>query len=102
MYPDSRTDIIHDMEKYGVNVLTNSMLMEIKDNAVILKDVTTDETKEISADKVIIATGVKPVNALYDELADEMEYIYTLGDAMHQGKIIDAVKTAHVRALDLE
>lgn len=102
LYMDSRKEILSDLGKYGVNVMTNFMLIEVKSDSVIIKDLVKGNVKDIPADKVIMAVGVKPVNGLFDELADEVEYIYVLGDAIRQGKIIDAVRTAHVRALDLE
>jgi len=102
LYMDSRKEILSDLEKYGVSVMTNCLLAEVKSDSIIIKDLVKGNVKEIPVDKVVMAAGVKPVNGLFDELADEVEYIYTLGDAIQQGKIIDAVRTAHVRALDLE
>ncbi|HVI41073.1 MAG TPA: FAD-dependent oxidoreductase, partial [Anaerovoracaceae bacterium] len=102
MYPDSRAEIMKDIEKYHVEVSTNTILKEVTKDGVLVEDLKSGERKEIKADKIIMAIGVKPVNALYNELADELENICVLGDAMKQGKIIDAVRTGHVRALELE
>ncbi len=102
MYPDSRTEIMKDIEAYNVKVFTGTMLKEVKENSIVTENLKTGESKEIEADKVIMAIGIRPVNYLYNELANELENVYILGDAMKQGKIIDAVRTGHVLALELE
>lgn len=102
IFPDSRAEIMDSIEKYKVDVFTNSMLKEVTENGILVEDTATGESREIKADKVVIAIGVKPVNEIYTELLGEIENVFVLGDAMRQGKIVDAVRTGHIRALELE
>lgn len=102
IFPDSRAEIMDSIEKYKVDVYTNTLLKEVTEDGILVEDTKTGESREIKADKVVIAIGVKPVNEIYTELLGEFENIYALGDAMRQGKIVDAVRTGHIRALELE
>lgn len=102
VYYDSRIEIMNNLEKYDVSVKTNCMLTAITKEGIKVKDTITDQETEIKADKVVLALGVKPENTIYYDLRGDFEKLYLLGDAVRQGKIVDAVRAAHVHALELD
>lgn len=102
IYPDSRIEIMNELEKYQVPVYTNCMLTAVSAEGICVKDTQSGEESELKADKVVMALGVKPVNDIYYELCGDFENIFLCGDAVRQGKIDDAVRAAHVLALELE
>ena len=102
IYNDSRIEIINDLKKFGVEIMTSKAIQQVEKDGVIIKDVGTEESMKIPADTVIMALGVKPNRKLYNELAEEYENLYCFGDASAQGKIIDATRSAHVYALELD
>ena len=50
---------------------------------------------EIEADTVILALGFKSRNCLYNALKEEGKEVYLVGDAVHPGKIFDAIHTGY-------
>ena len=50
---------------------------------------------------MIIATGFKAENSLYDELKDEIDEIYKIGDCVEPRKFIDATQEAYLIAMDV-
>jgi 2,4-dienoyl-CoA reductase-like NADH-dependent reductase (Old Yellow Enzyme family)/thioredoxin reductase len=102
LFPDTRIELMNEIEKFQVKIFTKTMLREITDAGIVIEDLDAGGCREIKAGKVIISIGVNPLNALYNELFSEFENIFILGDAVQQGQIIDAVKTGHIRALELE
>jgi 2,4-dienoyl-CoA reductase-like NADH-dependent reductase (Old Yellow Enzyme family)/thioredoxin reductase len=101
IFPDSRIEIMNDLEEYKIPVHTNCMLTAVTKDGICVKDTRSGEESVMQADKVVFALGVKPVNKIYYDICGDFEKIYLIGDAVRQGKIENAVRAAHVLALDL-
>ena len=65
---------------------------------VVIKDGT---EKTIEADTIVLATGAKPDNALFEELKGKVLRIYQIGDCVEPRKIRDAIDEGFSTALDL-
>ena len=85
--------------KTGMEVLTGTRLEEICDGSVTVSG--RKGSRSIPADTVIIATGLKAQNGLYEELIGAGKEAYLVGDAIHPGKIFDAFHTAYRTALKI-
>lgn len=87
---------VKKIRETGVNILTNASVVEILDDGVLLADGT-----KVEGDKVILAVGLRPDKTLFEELSEEIDEVYEIGDAKHPGKIFHAVNDAHKIAADL-
>ncbi|HWQ80237.1 MAG TPA: FAD-dependent oxidoreductase [Anaerovoracaceae bacterium] len=83
-----RWHLLRWLEKWKVNVLTNTTVTEITGNSVKAKGVT---EAEIPADTVVLAAGSRPNNKLADELKAAGYQVKVIGDAEKVGLVMDAV-----------
>jgi 2,4-dienoyl-CoA reductase-like NADH-dependent reductase (Old Yellow Enzyme family)/NADPH-dependent 2,4-dienoyl-CoA reductase/sulfur reductase-like enzyme len=87
----------------GVEIQYNTSLSEVTDTGIIVKD-TDGKTREIKADNVLLAMGVKPLTAVVESLrraAPETE-VYVVGDAKAVGgNITMAVNPAFQAAIHI-
>lgn len=101
----------------GVSIYSKYTLMEkmiqakikwetgLKLEAIKEKGITTIDSKGSQniflADTVILATGFKANNVLYQSLEKEGYEVYAVGDCLNVGKIIDAVRGGYTIAREL-
>ena len=80
--------------KVGMKVLTNTRLEAVTDKGVEVS-APRKGSFGLEADTVILALGFRSCNDLYNELKASGKEAYLVGDAVHPGKIFDAVHTAY-------
>ncbi len=91
------------LEKYGINVITNTSVTEIGKGEVVIKD-KTGEQRNIRADSVVIAVGRKPLisEELISEAKKISQEVYVIGDAKGPRKVIDAIHEGFSVAIDIK
>lgn len=73
----------------GIKVLTSSKAVKATQKGLVVeKD---GKEQEIEADSVILAVGFSPVTALYDEIKNDADEVYLLGDARRVSNIMYAI-----------
>ncbi|WP_029067286.1 FAD-dependent oxidoreductase [Lachnobacterium bovis] len=77
------------IEYNGIEVCCNAKVTEYKDGK--LKAELKDDQKEIPADSVVLCVGYSSENTLYNEVKNEVEEIYLLGDARQVSNIMYAI-----------
>ena len=83
------------LKKFGARIYTGRKVVKVEDDKVTLH---ADEDMIIDkVDKIVMATGMKSVNALYNELKDKA-ICHVVGDAQKVGKAIDAIHEAYLLA----
>jgi 2,4-dienoyl-CoA reductase (NADPH2) len=85
----TRWTVIQDLSRLGVRWMTEAPAKEIADRGVLIDREGREEW--IPADTVVLATGTRPVNFLYDQIKDRVREIYLLGDAKTPRKALEAV-----------
>ncbi|MCG1012581.1 FAD-dependent oxidoreductase [Tepidanaerobacter sp. GT38] len=78
---------------YKVNIKTKASVASIKDDEVVIKTESGEET--IPADSAVIAIGYNPKNDLYKEIARNYPETYLLGDARKVQNIMYAIWDAY-------
>lgn len=96
----SRFSLLQAISEKGIKTLSNTKLTQITDNGIIVED-HNGATKELSCDTVIIATGLKADDTLFEELKDQVNEIYRIGDCIKARKFIDATQEAYLIAKDI-
>lgn len=92
--PFMNYDMLKDLLNFNkVNIMTSSLVQEIKEDGVLAK--TKDGDKFVEADTVIFAVGYRSNNSLYSELEGEVNDIYLLGDAKNVKNIMYGIWDAY-------
>ncbi|MBN2186571.1 MAG: FAD-dependent oxidoreductase, partial [Dehalococcoidia bacterium] len=86
------------IEKYDIDVMTKSPVIEVKDNGVEIVDAMGCR-KLVEADSVICAVGRNSV--LNSALMEDIEEVYVIGDARAPRRITDAIHEGFTIALDI-
>lgn len=86
------------LDYYHVDVITNAKLNEITPSGVQFS--VGDEGRVIAADTIVMATGYTPYAPLAESLKDISE-VYTIGDAVKVGNLLDVVWAAYDVALKI-
>ncbi len=85
----TRWTILQDLSRLGVRLMIKARAKEITDQGVRVDREGQDEW--IPADTVVLATGTKPVNFLYEQIKNRVEEIHLIGDAKTPRKALEAV-----------
>lgn len=89
----NRQQLLKMLIENRVDVLTNTMLVEVTDEGIIVVDKNGKRTL-IKADTVVLSLGLKPRREgleLLEALAGKIPELYPIGDCVHPRKIINAV-----------
>jgi len=93
----ARWSLMKSLRLMGVNLMTNTKLLEITDDKVVVE--TGNIKQEIPADTVIMAVGAVPVNQLAREVKGNGTEVITIGDAKAPRKITDAIREGFEEAV---
>ena len=96
----SKGSLLQALSDKGVKTKGGQELLEVTDKGIIVKELR-GNTKELSCDTVIISTGFKANDSLFDELKNEVDEIYKIGDCIKARKFIDATQEAFQIAVDI-
>jgi 2-enoate reductase len=88
--PISRKTVLNLLREAGVNVLVGHTIKAFTKEGLQVQD-SNGQKKDIIAETVIIALGVKPKNDLIKRLKDKVREIYSIGDCIVPRKIGDAI-----------
>jgi NADPH-dependent 2,4-dienoyl-CoA reductase/sulfur reductase-like enzyme len=86
----SREELVQQLERLGVAILTGHDVSEITEEGVTLIDKKGDLCF-VKADKIVSARLVLPVNQLKKILSGRVRELYLIGDSQKPGQIADAI-----------
>lgn len=92
--------IVPELEKSGAEFHPSSKLTRIEPDGIVVECGGIE--KKLAAESVVLSLGVRPVNALYDELKAKYERVYAIGDAAAPGRILDATSAGFRIARELK
>jgi len=95
----TRWTILQDLARLGVRTLVQTAATEITPQGVLVER----HGKELllPADSVVIATGTKSVNDLWEQITDQASELYRIGDAHTPRNALDAVAEGFSLGRDL-
>ncbi len=96
----ARFSLLQALRDKGINTQGGLKLVEITDRGIVAEDAN-GSRREMECDTVVIATGLKADDSLYEELKDEFDEIYKIGDCIEARKFIDAIQEAFQIAKDI-
>jgi len=94
-----RWTVLKHLRTLGVEIFEETRVKALRANGIEAeKD---GQTVLIPADTIVLATGVKPCNELYQELSKSFANVHLLGDAARPGKLMDAIHGAFEKSNDI-
>lgn len=98
--PFMNYDMLKDLLAFNsIKVYKNSKVAVVNDESVIIE--TTDDSREMPADTVVIAAGYKSERSLIDSLNDTDATIYNIGDSRRVKNIMYAIWDAYELARNI-
>ena len=88
------------LDEGGVRFLPGRELREVGDHAIVLRDRRTRPISTHPVDAVVLSLGVRGNHELYAAI-DGRERAYEIGTSCTPGRIAEAIRSAHERAVRL-
>jgi 2-enoate reductase len=86
----NRNELMEILADHNIRMLINTTVSEISDDGVIVMEKSGDK-KEIKADGVVMAVGLRPRDSLQKALTGKVAELYTAGDCVRPRKIMAAM-----------
>jgi len=99
--PGVRLFLMRDIEKHGVQVLTNTVVKEIRTDSVVVEGSDKDLSVLKDIEKVVLAIGSKPNNMLLEQLKGKVEQLEVIGDASSVRRALEAVEEGFMKGLSI-
>jgi 2-enoate reductase len=96
----SKFSLLQALSDKGIKTQGGLKLKEVTDKGILVEDVN-GNIKELNCDTVVISTGLRGDDTLYNELLDEVDEIYKIGDCVKARLFIDASQEAFQVARDI-
>jgi NADH dehydrogenase FAD-containing subunit len=88
--PDHRNPLIIRLKNHGVQMLTEHVLEEIRENDVVVIS-PKGEKKALEADTVVLAVGTRPCREMEEQLLGKVPELHIIGDSAGFHRIADAL-----------
>lgn len=86
----NRNELMEILAERNIETLLNTTVSEITDDGVILSE-KSGERRELKADGVVIAVGLRSRDSLYKALTGKVDELYAIGDCVKPRKIMAAM-----------
>jgi 2-enoate reductase len=90
----NRLMLLDLLKFHRVEVFTNTSLLEVTENGVLLLG-EDSQKKNFSADTIVLAIGLKPDRELYQTLKGQTPNLYTIGDSRKTQNILNSIWDAY-------
>lgn len=94
-------DAMPKLVKANTKFYTSTKLLKVLPNGIAVEDTKTGREYTIQCDGIVLSMGVKPDNALYNELKGVYNNVYAIGDCDKSGRIYNATQAAYKLASSL-
>jgi 2,4-dienoyl-CoA reductase-like NADH-dependent reductase (Old Yellow Enzyme family)/thioredoxin reductase len=100
--PISRQNLLTKLQDYGVKMVPNFLIRQVKAGEVIGEDVGDGNTKRLGADTVIIALGTEAVNFPTGEIEKAGIKVAFIGDVREPRGIAEAMREGYIAGVSLD
>ncbi len=101
IYVQHYLDAMDRLAKFDVTYMESTKLSAITEAGIVVEDVASGATKEVEAEYVVLAIGVKSVNDMEEVCKEVCDKVILIGDAAKPGRIESSVRTAFEAAYAL-
>ena len=97
---ENRAALMGRMREKGIEILTNTKVMAIADDVVVIEcDGKEDELRGFG--RIVIAVGAKPLDSLSEKLGSRVAEVITVGDAKSPRTSLEAIHEGREAALSI-
>ncbi len=90
------------LKRNGVTVTPLAMVKSIEGTTVTIADVITGEERIVrDVDTIVMATGYRSNNRLFQELRGQVGELYAVGDCALPRRVLDAINEGYMKAFDI-
>lgn len=82
------------LERAHAEIITEVNIDEIQEDGVILSN-SEGQIRKVCADTVVIAMGFKTNHSLYEEIKNDVDQVYIIGDAVSPRNVYNAIHSAY-------
>ncbi|MFC2059641.1 FAD-dependent oxidoreductase [Chloroflexota bacterium] len=100
MINHNRSMLLKMMADSKVQVLTNTLPLEVVDGGILVKH--NDENITLPVESIVSAAGMRPCDELQRALTGKVSELYAIGDCVKAGRIIEAMWQAFHTAREIE
>ena len=90
MCTPNRMHLLDLLKDEKVDILTESNVLEIKDEGVVIAD-KSGKRSILSADTVVLAIGLKSSDQLSETIRDKVPEVYAIGDCVEPRNVTNAI-----------
>lgn len=101
IYTTVLNDVLKELAPYHPQFFTQHKLAEITDTGAIVTN-TSGEKITIAADAVLLSMGVRPKQAIVEMFENNFSRVLVCGDAVKDGRIVDATRDGFTKAWTFE
>jgi 2,4-dienoyl-CoA reductase-like NADH-dependent reductase (Old Yellow Enzyme family)/thioredoxin reductase len=98
----SKMDMMARLKAARVHIHTATRLARVTTEGIVVEDVGSGKTWGIEADRVVISLGMRSDSRLFEEIRDELDNVFLVGDAVAPRTIGDAMREGFERAMLLQ
>lgn len=95
----TRWVLLKDLKTYHVRMVTDAKVTAVTDRGVEIER--NGQPEILEADTVVLATGAKPCNDLYETLRAAGRKVLLVGDAKQPRRIVEAIQEGFAAALEI-
>ena len=88
-------DALPKLKAAGTKFYTSTKLSDILPGGISVEDLKNNRKYNIDCDLIVLSMGVRPDNALYNELKVKYKNVYAIGDCDKTGRIYNATESAY-------
>lgn len=102
IYPQNRTDVMSRLVRQHARMFPRKKLIAINPQGITVENTVSGDLSFMSTEAVVLALGVRPDTELHEAVLKEYPDAVLLGDAIHGGRIADAVHTAYLATANFD
>ncbi len=102
IYAQNREDVMMRLIRQHARLFPHKKLVAINPQGITVENVITGDLSFMPTDAVVLALGVHPDTTIHAAILKEFPQAVRLGDAIHGGRIADAVHTAYNAVMTLK
>lgn len=95
----TRWTVMSELKRLGVKIVTEAMALEVLQDGLKFEKDGVEDT--LLADSVVIATGAKPEEGLFQGMGDLVSEVYIIGDAKEPRNALEAIKEGYLTGLKI-
>lgn len=99
MFPIITAEVMRMVDAYRPELYLGHALAAVTEKGAVLKELATGAEKEVEADYVVLALGVRPRSALVREFQRAFAHTICAGNAEKDGRIPHAIREAYAKSL---